>query len=92
MDNTVKIALPSVNLEDHPRECLMSIDLFQNARMTMGELRDLVREGVLSWEFLDYHIRFANTPRSAIDRTLDKMDDYTVGVGKTLHDKPTNVW
>lgn len=75
-----------------PRECRMSIDLYQNARMTMGELRDMVRERVFSWEFLEYVIRESRRPKGALEKTLGLMDDYTTGVGKTLHDKASNVW
>ncbi len=92
MDTTLRIDLPSDNPSDNPRECRMSLDFYQNARLTMGELRDLVRAGVFSWEFLEYHIRKAQCPRSPLDKTLDKLDDYTTGLGKSLHDKPSNVW
>lgn len=92
MQNSVKIKLPSVNAEEQPRECRMSLDLYQNARMTMGELRDLVRAGVFSWEFLEYVIQDGQRPRSAVDRAMDKMDDYTMGIGKSLRGKRSNVW
>lgn len=91
-ESTVKIELPSENPEEMPRECHMSIDLYQNARMTMGELRDMVREGVFSWEFLEYVIGQSRRPLTPIDKALQKLDDYTTGIGKTLHDKPCNVF
>lgn len=92
MENTVKFELPSGNSSGQTRECEMSLDFYQNARMTMGELRDMVRAGVFSWDFLEHHIREAQRPRSSIDKALDKLDDYSTGIGKTLHDKPSNVW
>lgn len=92
MENIVKIELPSGNSSGQTRECEMSLDFYQNARMTMGELRDMVRAGVFSWDFLEHHIREGQRPRSPIDKALDKLDDYSTGIGKTLHDKPSNVW
>lgn len=92
MQNTVKIELPAISAEEQPRECRMSLDLYQNARMTMGELRDMVREKVMSWEFLEYVVNESQRPRSALDRVMDKMDDYSTGIGRSLHDKPSNIW
>lgn len=92
MNASIRMSLPSENPHESPRDCRMSLDFYQNARMTMGELRDLVRARVFSWDFLEYHIREAQRPRSSIDKALDKLDDYSIGIGKTLHDKPSNVW
>ncbi len=75
-----------------PRECSMSIDLFQNARQTMGELRDLLRAMGLSWDFIQHEIDIANTSVSPVDKTLHAFDDYTTGVGKSLHNLPSNIW
>lgn len=71
-------------------ECTMSLELFQNARMTMGELRDLAREGGFSWEFLQRQIEDAQRSPSTLDKIHAKMDDYSTGPGRSLHDKSSN--
>lgn len=71
-------------------DCTMSLELFQNARMTMGELRDLAREGGFSWEFLQRQIEDAQHSPSPLDKIHAKMDDYSTGPGRSLHDKSSN--
>ena len=71
-------------------EYTMSLELFQNARMTMGELRDLAREGGFSWEFLQRQIEDAQHSPSPLDKIHAKMDDYSTGPGRSLHDKSSN--
>ncbi len=70
----------------------MSIELFQNARQTMGELRDFLRTTGISWDFIQHQIDLANQPHSPIDHALDSMNPYSTGPGKSLHDLPSNVW
>ncbi|MDE5850336.1 MAG: hypothetical protein K2H38_09360 [Muribaculaceae bacterium] len=91
-EDTIDFKLPAENPEETSRECHMSIELFQNARQTMGELRDLVRETGISWDFLSQQIERAQHPSSPVDKALDRMDDYSTGLGKTLHDKDSNIW
>lgn len=91
-ENTVDMELTGEDGEDSNRECRMSVELYQNARQTMGELRDLMRETGMSWDFIEHQIGEANRKPSALDKALRQMDDYTTGAGKTLRDKPKNVW
>ncbi|MDE5840345.1 MAG: hypothetical protein K2H49_05440 [Muribaculaceae bacterium] len=88
----VKVSLPPENPEELPRECRMSVELFQNARMTMGELRDLMRQIGISWDFIQFQIDFANRPSSPLDKALRTMDPYATGPGRSLRDLPPNVW
>ncbi len=74
------------------RKCYMSSDLFQNARQTMGELRDIMRELGISWRFIQYQIDLAMKPISPIEKAFQSIDDYTTGFGKSLKDLPSNVW
>ena len=92
METSIRMNLLVENPLENPRECQMSLDFYQNARMTMGELRDMVRAGVFSWDFIEHHIREAQRPKDAVEKSLQKFDDYSTGIGKTLHDKPSNVW
>lgn len=70
----------------------MSTELYQNARQTMGELRDFMRATGISWDFIQHQIDIANHPKSSIDKTIQKMDPYSTGPGKSLRDLPSNVW
>ncbi len=76
----------------NPRACQMSIELFQNARQTMGELRDFLREAGISWDFIQHQIDLANRPSSPLDKALESMNPYTTGSANSLHDLPHNVW
>ena len=91
-EDTIDFELPSATPEEAPRDCHMSIELFQNARMTMGELRDFMREAGISWDFIRQKIEEAQHAPSPLDRTLRHLDDYSTGIGKSLHDKERNVW
>ena len=91
-ENTINFELPAENPEDASRECHMSLELFQNASRTMGELRDFVRETGISWDFLRQQIDRARQKPSPIDKALDSMDEYSTGLGRSLHDKASNVW
>ncbi|MDE5996808.1 MAG: hypothetical protein K2G77_01200 [Muribaculaceae bacterium] len=86
------LTLPSEYPEEMPRECHMSLELFQNALRTMGELRDLLRETGISWEFIQHEIDIANHPKSPLDKAIDSMDLYKTGLGHSLHDLPSNIW
>ncbi|MDE6650101.1 MAG: hypothetical protein K2K45_09255 [Muribaculaceae bacterium] len=88
----IKVPLSPENPEELPRECTMSVELFQNARMTMGELRDLMRQTGISWDFIQYQIDLANHPSSPLDKVFRTMDPYTTGPGRSLRDLPSNVW
>ena len=90
-EDTIDIELPAERSEGITRECHMSQELFQNARQTMGELRDFMRETGVSWEVLQQNIDRARRPATAVERAIDRMDDYTVGLGRSLHDKPSNI-
>ncbi|MDE6023524.1 MAG: hypothetical protein K2G13_08495 [Muribaculaceae bacterium] len=92
MEKSVRMNLLVENPQEKPRACQMSLEFYQNARMTMGELRDMVRAGIFSWDFLEHHIREAQRPKGVVENSLQKFDDYSIGLGKTLHDKPINVW
>ena len=88
----VHVPLPAANCEDIGRECEMSIELYQNVRQTMGELRDIMRETGISWDFIQYQIEMASHSKSPLDRAIDTMDPYTTGPGRTLRDLPSNIW
>lgn len=88
----IHITIPPTNPEEMPRDCRMSIDLYQNARQTMGELRDLMRCLGISWDFIQHEIDRANHPKSAIDKAMDAMDEYSTGPGKSLRNLPSNIW
>lgn len=88
----VRLSLSSDNYADMPRDCLMSIDLYQNACMTMGELRDLMRQLGISWDFIKHQIDRANRPVSPLARALDSMDEYSTGTGHSLRDLPSNIF
>lgn len=90
-EDTIDIELPGDTPEGGARECRMSLELFQNARMTMGEIRDFMRETGISWDFIMEAVERAGHPANAIERALDSMDDYTTGLGRSLHDKPSNI-
>ena len=88
----ITLSLPSDSPEEMPRECRMSEELYRNARMTMGELRDFLRHTGISWDFILHQIELADRPRSALDKAMRSMDPYTTGPGKSLRDLPSNVW
>lgn len=88
----INLSLPSATPMDAPRTCQMSTELFQNARQTMGELRDLLRYTGLSWDFIQHEIDRTKNPNSPIDRALTSMDPYTTGPGRSLRDLPSNIW
>ena len=88
-EDTIDIKLPAERPEEDMRNCRMSQQLFQNASQTMGELRDWMRETGISWDCLCHQIERAKHGSSTIDKVLD---DYSTGLGKTLSDKPSNVW
>ena len=90
--DTIDFNLPPERPESLPRDCHMSQELFQNARQTMGELRDLIRESGVSWDFIRSQIEMASKHGSPIDKALARMDDYTTGTANSLHDKPSNIW
>lgn len=90
-EKTIELDLPSGSMKNTGRECLMSLELYQNARQTMGELRDFMRETGMSWEFIQSQIERSKTPANTMERLLDRLDDYSTGLGKSLHDKNSNV-
>lgn len=90
-EKTIELDLPSGSTEDIGRECHMSLELYQNARQTMGELRDFMRETGMSWEFIQSQIERSKTSVNTVERLLDRLDDYSTGLGKSLHDKNSNV-
>ncbi len=90
--NTIDLELHAENPLDVSRECHMSLELYQNARQTMGELRDWMRTAGISWDFIQHHIDEAQRPKSAVDKAMDSMDDYTTGFGHSLQNKDHNVW
>lgn len=91
-EDTIDFRLPPENPEENSRECHMSLELFQNASQTMGEIRDWMRETGVSWDFICHHIERAQRMPSSIDKALDNMDEYTTGLGRSLRDKDSNVW
>ena len=90
-EKTIDLELPSGSPENTARECHMSLELYQNARQTMGELRDFMRETGMSWEFVRSQIERSQTAATPVDKILDRLDDYSTGLGKSLHDKESNV-
>ncbi len=91
-NDLIKISLPCEINEMGPRECCMSVSLFENARQTMGELRDIMRMTGLSWDFIQKQINMVNHPFSPIEKELKSIDDYSIGLGKSLEFLPHNVW
>lgn len=91
-DNTIHINLHASDDLNISRDCKMSVELFQNASLTMGELRDMMRETGVSWEFIQHLIDEANHKPSPVDKAFRKMEDYQTGPGQTLRNKPKNVW
>lgn len=89
--DTIKFTLPPEGPTETPHECQMSIDLFQNARQTMGELRDFIRHSGLSWDFIQSQIDRSKPSPSPIHKALSRMDEYATGPGRSLHDLPSNV-
>ncbi len=88
----IRLSLSRDEDKEKLRECTMSIEFFQNARQTMGELRDLMGGLKISWDFIQSQIDLATCPKSPIDKALQSMDNYTTGPGKSLKDLPSNVW
>lgn len=88
-EDIIDIKLPAERPEEDMRDCHMSQELFQNASQTMGELRDWMRETGISWDCLHHHIERAQHVSSPIEKALD---NYSTGLGKTLNDKPSNIW
>lgn len=88
----IHLYLPSESIGETPRECHMSEELFRNARMTMGELRDFLSHTGISWDFILHQVELADRPLSPLDKALRSMDPYTTGPGKSLRDLPSNVW
>lgn len=86
----IRVALNSS--EGSFSECRMSVELFQNARQTMGELRDIMRMAGFSWDFIQHEIDLANHPNSPVGKALDSIDPYSTGIGNSLRDLPSNVW
>ena len=83
--------LPPERAEELPRDFDMSVELYQNARQTMGEVRDLLRATGMSWDFIQSQIDMAQTPLSPLDKALARMDDYLTGPGHSLHAKSSNI-
>ena len=90
--NLIKLNLLHDESSEASRECHMSIDLYQNARTTMGELRDMMRETGISWNYIQQQIDRASHPLTGVEKALDSMDPYTTAPGNTLRDLPRNVW
>ena len=91
-EDTIDFKLPPDMPEDGARECHMSRELFQNARMTMGEIRDFLRESGVSWEFIRHQIDEAEHSLSPVEKAIRRLDDYSTGLGRSLDDKPSNIW
>ena len=91
-DDIIDFPLPSDIPEGPPRECRMSLELYQNARQTMGEIRDFLRESGMSWDFIQSQIERSKTPGTPLGRALQRLDDYSTGPGRSLQDKESNVW
>ncbi|MDE6291059.1 MAG: hypothetical protein K2M16_05965 [Muribaculaceae bacterium] len=89
--DTIDFKLPAESPEETSRECHMSQELFQNARQTMGELRDWMRATGVSWDFLREISMEATASASPLDKALRRMDEYSTGPGRSLHDKPSNI-
>ncbi len=92
MDDTLHFLLPAEEPAGEERVCRMSPELFQNARQTMGELRDMMREQHFSWDFIKYQIEAAQSAPSPLDKALRQMDDYSIGIGKHIQGTPKNEW
>ena len=90
--NTVDLDLPAECPEAQERECRMSAELYQNARQTMGELRDMMRETGISWDYISRQIDEARQSTSAVGKAFRQTDEYSTGIGKNLYDKPRNIW
>lgn len=90
-EDTIDIELPAENTEEMNRECHMSIDFFQNASQTIGELRDLMRASGLSWEAIQTQIDRTQPQSSSVGRMLDSLDEYSTGIGNSLLDKQSNL-
>ncbi|MDE6561552.1 MAG: hypothetical protein K2K75_09240 [Muribaculaceae bacterium] len=88
----ILLSLPSGSAIEPSRKCHISAELYQNARLTMGELRDLMRQTGISWDFIQHQIDLANHPQTPIDKALRHLDPYTTGLGHSLQDLPSNVW
>lgn len=88
----INLSLPSESTVEIPRDCKMSIELFQNARQTMGELRDMMRQTGISWDFLQHEIELANHRLSPVNKVLQSMDPYTTGLGKSLQGLSSNIF
>ncbi len=86
------LPLPDEHPDGLPRDCRMSVELYQNARSTMGELRDIMRQLGLSWNFIRYQIDKAEHRESPLEKALRSMDPYTIGPGRSLRELPSNVW
>ncbi len=86
-----ELPLPSSH-QDFPRSCQMSAELFQNARQTMGELRDILRASGVSWDFIQHQVDLAAQAQSPIEKALGSMDPYSTGPGHSLRDLPSNIW
>ncbi len=91
-NDLIKVSLPCEAHEHTPRECVMSVSLYENARQTVGELRDFLRFSGLSWDFFQQQIDLANRQKSPLEKALKSMDAYSTGIGKALDGLPHNVW
>ncbi len=89
-EDIIDIKLPAENPEE-TRDCHMSQELFQNARQTMGEIRDFLRESGVSWDFIRKSIEERQQADSPLNKALQRMDDYSTGPAHSLHDKPSNI-
>ncbi len=91
-DDNVSVWLPPEEAAAEPRVCRMSVELYQNAQQTMGELRDMMREMKVSWDFLQQQIEAARHDASPVEKALRQMDSYSTGMGKSLGELGKNVW
>ena len=91
-DDIVDVWLPDDDTAENCRACHMSVELYQNARQTMGELRDMMRTEGISWDFLRYWIEEGQKEMTPIVKAINSMDEYSTGIGRSLHDKGSNVW
>ena len=87
----INISLRSESPEELPRDCHMSLDRYQNACLTMGELRDIMSQIDISWEFLQTKIDRASRPASPLDKVYRFMDPYSIGPGKSIRTLSSNV-
>lgn len=88
----INVSLPSESPEERARDCQISGELFRNACQTMGELRDILRETGISWDFIRHEIDRANHRSSPLDKVSQSMDPYTTGPGKSLQGLPSNIF